>query len=144
MPSSEILIAIPNKKGLMKYTTYLGLVDSGSSGTLVNTEIVQFSDFDMTKQRKYCNRNTGNRWPNTYYRLLLTSVRQKKAYYYFFPHVKKRSKDKYDFILGRDLLKDLGLDIQYSASQFIWNDIIVTMVPSGHWTKEKISGIATS
>jgi len=75
---------------------------------------------------------------------LLTSVRQKKAYYYFFPHVKKRSKDKYDFILGRDLLKDLGLDIQYSASQFVWKDIIVAMVPSGHWTKEKISGIATS
>jgi hypothetical protein len=52
MPSSEILIAIPNKKGSKKYTTYLGLVDSGSSGSLVNTEIVQFSDFDMTKQRK--------------------------------------------------------------------------------------------
>ena len=57
---------------------------------------------------------------------------------------KKRPKDKYDFILGRDLLKDLGLDIQYNASQFVWNDIMVTMVPSGHWTKEKIWGIATS
>jgi len=32
-PSSEILIAIPNKKCSKKYTTYLGLVDSGSSGS---------------------------------------------------------------------------------------------------------------
>jgi len=57
---------------------------------------------------------------------------------------KKRPKDKYDFILGRDLLKDIGLDIQYSASQFVWNDIIVAMVLSGHWTKERITSVAAS
>lgn len=48
-------------------------------------------------------------------------------------------KDKYDFILGHDLLKDLGLDIQCSASQYILNGIII---PSGHWTKNKISSVA--
>ena len=57
---------------------------------------------------------------------------------------KKRPKDKYDFILGCDLLKDLGLDIQNSASQFVWNDIIIAMVPSGHWTKERIASVAAS
>ena len=41
-PSSEILIAAPNKKGSKKYTTYLGLVDSGSLGSLVNKEIIEF------------------------------------------------------------------------------------------------------
>jgi hypothetical protein len=50
----------------------------------------------------------------------------------------KQLKGKYDFFLGHDLLKDVGLDIHYRASQFIWNDIIIFMVPSGHWTKEKI------
>ncbi len=52
MPSSEILIAIPNKKGSKKFTMYLGLVDSGSSGSLVNKEIVKNADFDIKLQKK--------------------------------------------------------------------------------------------
>jgi hypothetical protein len=53
-------------------------------------------------------------------------------------------KDKYDFILGHDLLKILGLNIYYSASQFVWDNITVEMVPSGYWTKNKISSVAKS
>jgi hypothetical protein len=44
-PSSEILVAKPDKKGSKKYTTYLGLIDSGASGSLVNKELVEFADF---------------------------------------------------------------------------------------------------
>jgi len=54
----------------------------------------------------------------------------------------KRSKDKYVFILGRDLLQDIGLDIDYSNSQFVWDNIIVDMVPCGFWTKKKIESTA--
>jgi hypothetical protein len=54
----------------------------------------------------------------------------------------KKATDKYDFILGRDLLTDLGLDIHYSASQFVWENIAVDMVPSGYWNQEKISNLA--
>jgi hypothetical protein len=54
----------------------------------------------------------------------------------------KRSKDKYDFILGRNLLQDIGLDIHYSNSQFVWDNIIVDMVPCGFWTKKKIESTA--
>jgi hypothetical protein len=54
----------------------------------------------------------------------------------------KRPKDKYDFILGRDLLQEIGLDIHYSASQFVWDNIIVDMVPCGYWTKKKIETTA--
>jgi len=50
----------------------------------------------------------------------------------------KRSKDKYYFILGRNLLQESGLDIHYSASQFVWDNIIVNMVPWGFWTNQKI------
>jgi len=56
----------------------------------------------------------------------------------------KRPNDKYDIFLGRDLLQAIGLDIHYSASQFTWDNISVAMVPSGYWTKEKISTIAKS
>jgi hypothetical protein len=51
----------------------------------------------------------------------------------------KRPKNKYD---GCDLLKNLGLDINYSASLFVWGNITVDMVPCGYWTKTKISTVA--
>ena len=51
-PSSEILIAMPDKKGSKRYTTYLGLVDSGASGSLVNKELVKYADFDIKWQKK--------------------------------------------------------------------------------------------
>jgi hypothetical protein len=54
----------------------------------------------------------------------------------------KKAKVKYDFILGRDLLKDLGLDIHYSTSQFVWDNIIVDMLPSGYWSQDRISKLS--
>jgi hypothetical protein len=54
----------------------------------------------------------------------------------------KRSKDKYDFILGRDLLTELSIDIRYSTAQFVWENIIGDMVPRNYWTEQKIRNIA--
>jgi len=54
----------------------------------------------------------------------------------------KRSADKYDVILGRDLLQAIGMDIHYSTNQFVWDNISINMVPSGYWTKDKISSVA--
>jgi hypothetical protein len=39
----------------------------------------------------------------------------------------KRSNDKYDLILGRDLLQAIGLDFHYSSSTLTWDNISVTM-----------------
>jgi hypothetical protein len=50
----------------------------------------------------------------------------------------KRPQGKYDFILGHDLLQEIGFDIYYSASQFVWDNIIVNMVPCGYSTQKKI------
>jgi hypothetical protein len=36
------------------------------------------------------------------------------------------------------LLQEIGFDIYYSASQFVWDNIIVDMVPCGYWTQKKI------
>jgi len=146
-PSSEILIAVPNKKGSKKYTTYLGLVDSGSSGSLVNKEIIDNSNFDVQLQKKPVKWDTatgifqtnGSVRIEQYCLPQFTRKRQITTSFHMF---QKRSKDKYDFILGRDLLKELGLDIHYSASQFMWDNITVDMVPCGYWTKQKISSVA--
>jgi hypothetical protein len=54
----------------------------------------------------------------------------------------KQSKDKYDFILGQDLLTELSIDICYSIAQVIWENIIIDMVPCAYWTEQKIKNIA--
>jgi len=51
-PSSEILIALPNAKNSKKYTTYLGLIDSGSSGLLLSSSIIENTNFNVEKQKK--------------------------------------------------------------------------------------------
>jgi hypothetical protein len=42
-PSAEIIITIPKDKSSKQYKTYLGLVDTGTSSSLINKEIVEFS-----------------------------------------------------------------------------------------------------
>jgi hypothetical protein len=56
----------------------------------------------------------------------------------------KRPNDKYDVVLGRNFLQAIGLDIHYSASQFTWDNISTSMVPSGHRTQYKITKVAKS
>jgi hypothetical protein len=141
------LIAIPNKKGSKKYTTYLGLVDSGSSRSLMNKEIVEYADFNIKFQKKPTKWDTATGvfqtdGSVTIEQYCLPQFTKKRHITTSFHMFQKRAKDKYDFILGHDLLKELGLDIHYSASQFVWENISVDMVPSGYWTKNKITGLA--
>jgi hypothetical protein len=77
-------------------------------------------------------------------RYILPQFTRKRYISTSFHMFQKQSKDKYDFILGRDLLQDIGLDIHYSASQFVWDNIIVNMVPYGFWTSQKIKNVATT
>jgi len=140
-------VAIPEKKGSRKYNTYLGLIDFGSSGSLINKELIEYADFDIKLNKKPIKWDTatgtlqtdGSVKVESYYLPQFTRKRQINTSFHMFT---KRPKDKYDFILGRDLLRDLGLDIQYSTSQFVWDNIIVDMVPSGYWTQKKISAVA--
>jgi hypothetical protein len=57
-PSSEVLLLIPDKKGSKKLTTYPGLVDSGSFGSLINKAIVALSDFEIKIPRKPTKQDT--------------------------------------------------------------------------------------
>jgi len=51
-PSSEILMALPNANNSKKYTTYLGLVDSGSSGSFISKDIADNGNFNVQVQKK--------------------------------------------------------------------------------------------
>ena len=50
---------------------------------------------------------------------------------------KKKKKDKYDAIIGRDLLKKIGINLLYSTGHIRWGDISVPMVPMGHFSRNK-------
>jgi hypothetical protein len=146
-PSSELLTAIPTKKGSKSYTTYLGLVDSGASGSLVNKDLIEYADFKMTLQRKPIKWDTATGvfktdGTVTIENYCLPQFTKKHHITTLFPMFHKRDKDRYDFILGRDLLTSLGLDIHYSATQFSWDGILVDMVPSGYWTKANFAASA--
>jgi hypothetical protein len=43
-------------------------------------------------------------------------------------------------ILGRDLIRKLGLDLKFNddTPAIIWEDVEVPMVPRGHWTPARI------
>lgn len=144
-PSSEILIAVPNAKNSNKYTTYLGLVASGSSGSFINSEIVH--GFSVTKHKRPTKWDTATgvlltKGTTTIDKCRLPQFNRKRNVSSTFHLFEKRSNDKYDVILGRDLLQAIGLGIQYSTNRFTWDDISIDMVPRGYWTQERISNIA--
>jgi hypothetical protein len=145
--SSEILIALPNAKNSKKYTTYLGLIDSGSSGSLLSSSLIENTNFNVEKQKKPTKWDTATgvlltKGRATIEALSLPQFTRKRQVSSTFHLFEKRKDDKYDIILSRDFLQAIGLVIDYSASQFTWDNISVAMVPSGYWMKEKITSVA--
>ena len=50
----------------------------------------------------------------------------------------RANEDPYGFILGRNFLQYIKLDIKNSTQSFAWNEIKISMVPRGHWNKTNI------
>jgi hypothetical protein len=90
VPSSKILVAVPESKGSKKYKTYLGLVDSGSSGSLVNEKLVEIANFSMQLQKKPIKWDTATGTFQTdgivSIENYLTSVYQEEAYHLLLPY----------------------------------------------------------
>jgi hypothetical protein len=114
---------------------------------LLNSGIIEGTTFNVEKQKKPTKWDTatgvlltkGKAFIETFSLPQFTKKRQVSSTFHLF---EKREDDKYDIILGRDFLQAIGLVIDYSASQFTWDNISIAMVPSGYWTKEKIKSIA--
>jgi len=113
-PSSEILVNLPNTKNSKKYTTYIGLVDSGSSGSLLNSSIIE-NDFSVEKQKNPTKWDTATGVLLTKGKVFIEALslpqftRQRKVSTTFYLF-EKRKDDKYDIIIGRDFLQAIGLD----------------------------------
>ena len=141
MMGAEIILTLPGKQG-GKEQVLRGLLDSGTSSSLMNYSKVgkkcaktnqtvvnwntQGGNFDTFGQGKI----DGLMFPQF--------TTQRKFAYNF--HLFKGSKnDKYDVIIGRDLMQALGIDILNSRRTFKWDDIEIPMMPMGYWNRSRIN-----
>jgi hypothetical protein len=111
-PSSEILVAIPRKKGSKKYKTYLGFIDTRSSSSLLNKTIVENTSFliKLTTKKILWDTQAGSLKTKStvmlenYFLPQFTAQRKVTNEFLFFNKVKE---DSYDVIIGRDILKTM-------------------------------------
>jgi hypothetical protein len=141
---AEILITIPNDLGLKKYTPYVGLVDSGASSSLLNQALIEQTRFEKTSQVNTTTRETHTGQFETTGKVTLanyclpqftTKYKLTSTFHMF----QKMPNDKYDFVLGCDILQELALDLCYSAKSFVWQGMSTDMVPRGFWTAGTIA-----
>lgn len=95
-PSSEILMAIPAAKDSKKYTTYLGHIDSVSSGSLINQDIVRNFEVQPLKKPAKWDTATGillTRGKVTMAKCCLSQFTRKHLF-------EKCQNDKYDIDFG--------------------------------------------
>ena len=132
--SGEILLSIL-VNGTRK--NVVALLDSRTSQSLFNRSL---TDKNMTiKSKKTVKWETKAGEFCTMGRALVkackmpqfTSQRKFDRVFHLF---EKHESDRYDVILGRDLMKNLGIDLLYSTGTIKWGEIHVPMVPTGHFS----------
>ena len=50
----------------------------------------------------------------------------------------KRDDDKYDVIIGRDVMGQIGLNLLFGTNEFQWGEIKIPMIPRGHWSRKRL------
>ncbi len=143
-PSAEILITIPRSKGAKQYRTYLGLIDTGTSSSLINKDIINSSNFTMkiTGDNVKWVTQAGTFETDSVVEVenyVLPQFTNKRKITTDFHVFQKSQQDTYDLILGRNILTSIGFNILYDTNKFMWQDIQVDMVPRGHWSRKNIS-----
>ena len=142
---SEVLVGVQVvKEGSKEYRTYRGLIDTGSSSSLMNVAIAR--DNGIKKfNRSEIKWNTqagqfkthGSQIVNA---LKLPQFSTHRTFSSNFHMFEKKQDGRYDLILGRDILQSIGLDILNSDKKFEWNGILVDMVPRG----QMVQGVESS
>ena len=135
--SSEILIAIPDKPGSKTFKTYLGLLDSGTSSCLMDKQIASIHGLDANAKPSKETWLTQCGVFKTTARLTLDNMKlpqftTKRTVTAEMNLFKRAKEDPYDFILGRNFLQDIKLDIKNSTRTFHWDEIEIPIVPRGH------------
>ena len=141
--SSEIIVAIPDKLGRKKIKTYLGLIDSGTSPRLIDKHLASTNGLDANATPSKEKWLTQCGVFKTTARVTLDKIKLSQcttkitvtAEMNIFEGVKE---DPYDFILRRNFLLDIKLDIKSSTRTFAWDEIEIPIVPREHWNKTSV------
>ena len=141
IPSAEILVAIATKEKHM-FTSFRGLVDTGTSASLMDRALVPDGVpwLDKGKQSRW-KTQAGvfeTRGKVQVKRVKLPQFTVKRIFQADFHLFEKNEKDQYSFILGRDVLKKIKIDVLFSSQSFEWDHIQVKMVPRGQWSQGNI------
>ena len=137
---AEIILSLPNEtKGGEKILR--GLLDSGTSASLINDTKVPKSVKRRNKMATSWNTKGGKF--ETFARSLISGLQfpqftTRRSFEHEFHVFKNEQNEKYDVIIGRDLMQNLGIDIMYSRRTFQWDDIKIPMMPMGYWEQHRI------
>ena len=141
--SAEMLIAIPVTSNSKKYKTYLALIDTGTSASLIDEKIVKDAGYELAptteSEWKTQGGNFKTRGKVNFTKFVLPQFSNKRKVNAGFHLFSKKTIDTYDAIIGRDIIQGLGLDIISSKRCFTWGDISIPMVPRGHWNPSAIA-----
>ena len=117
--------------------TLRGLVDSGSSGTLMDKDIA--SKY-MDNERK-----DGSKWATatgSFVTKLKADIKgmtlpqfSVRKTFDATVHLFKKDKSRYDIVIGRDLLASIGMILDYKKKEFRWDEVTIAMQPPGYWNE---------
>ena len=135
--SAEILVAIATKSKL-EFKTFRGLIDTGTSASLMKKKLIP-EDNEESNEGRYSQWKTQAGTFKTKGRVQVKKVKlpqftTKRTFQAEFHLFEKKDNDQYHFILGRDILQKIKLNVLFSDRVFEWDHICVDMVPRGHWS----------
>ena len=126
VPSAEILVAIATESKKV-FHTFRGLVDTCTSASLMDRKLIPENE-EGAKGGKLSKWKTQAGTFQTQGRVRLKKVKlpqftTKRAFQAEFHLFDKKESDQYNFILGRDVLQHIRLDVLYSSNVFEWDHI---------------------
>ncbi len=126
-PIPMLMAWVRTSLGLPKPKDYIVLLDSGASGSIISSEITK--KLRIVKSPK-CTWNTaaGPLETNlkTKVQLMLPELSETKLIEWNM-HIVSSKTMNYDIIIGRDMLEELGIIIDFKSKQITWDEISVPM-----------------
>ena len=140
--SAEILLAIPDGVGSNKHKLLLALADTGTSSSLASSTVV--GPRSKKKKKVEASYQTQVGVFHTEQEAEVDNVRlpqftTKRSFRATFNLFTPSNDTKYDIIIGRDIMQELGLDVLNSSRTFRWGEIEVPMVERGYWDRKAIN-----
>ena len=118
--SCEALVLLPNK------TVTIALLDSGSSASLISKDIldssIEVTKHSPTKWRTQDGSFITSEKVETKFKLPQFSLKRETSQTF---HVMK--KDRYDIIIGRDVLTQLGIILNFKNKLIEWDEVAIEM-----------------